>query len=244
MMGATHGPMMTTRPELSEIRPSLLALGVILAGLTLGVLLAAASASRQAADQLSDLRAKAVPLARKFEEIAGADTFVRFSRGVVEVSKAVADFGRLSFPRVEPIEGDVTLVMLKAASGFLDAAMCWADYEDPGGAGLAGFSPDEAASIVPSESTIDAKRKALEQRLAEATLAPALTSKAPDQRANLAREAEEGAGDDTGLSRAQTAGEVRRMAEARLAAAECVQKRRAESLSTLNGIYTTLGIPH
>ena len=194
---------MTTRPGLSEIRPSLLAVGVALAGVTLGILLAAASASRQAADQLSELQARAVPLARKFEEVAGADTFVRFSRGVVEVSKAVAEFERLSFPRVEPVEVDVTLAMLKAASGFLDAAMCWADYEDPGGAGLQGFSPAEAASIVPTESTIDAKRKALEQRLAEATLAPRLTSKAADQRANLAREAEEGAGDDTDLSRAQ-----------------------------------------
>ena len=235
---------MMTRPELSSIRPSFAAIGVVLAGVTVGILLAGASANRQAAAQLAELQAKAVPVARTFEDVAGADTFVRFSRGVVEVSKAVSEFGRLSFPRVEPIEDDVTLAMFKAASGFLDAAMCWADYEDPGGAGLDGLAPDEAASAAPSAGMIDAKRKALEQRLAEATLAPALTSKAADRRLSLARDAEEGVGDDTGLSRAQAAGEVRRLAEARLAAAECVQKRRAEGLNTLNGVYTTLGIPH
>lgn len=242
-MGATRGPMMMmTRAESPSIRPSYAAIGVALAGLTVGILLAGAAANRQAAAQLTDLQAKAVPLARKFEDVAGADTFVRFSRGVVEVSKAVTEFGRLSFPRVEPIEDDVTLAMFKAASGFLDAAMCWADYEDPGGAGLEGAIPNEAGAL--SEASIDAKRKALEQRLTEATLAPALTSKAADRRLTLSRDAEEGVGDDTGLSRAQAAGEARRLAEARLAAAECVQKRRAEGLNTLNGLYTTLGVPH
>jgi hypothetical protein len=236
--------MIMTRPENYSIRPSFAAIGVALAGLTVGILLAGAAANRQAAAQLEDLQAKAVPLARRFEDVAGADTFVRFARGVVEISKAVTEFGGLSFPRVEPIEDDVTLAMFKAASGFLDAAMCWADYEDPGGAGLEGSTLGEAASAAPSEATIEAKRKALEQRLTEATLAPALTSKAADRRLNLARDAEEGVGDDTGLSRAQAAGEARRLAEARLAAAECVQKRRAEGLNTLNGVYSTLGVPH
>lgn len=236
--------IMMSEPEPAGIRPALIAVAVILAGATLGVLLAAASASRQTAQQLSELRAKAVPLARKFEDVAGADTFVRFSRGVVELSKAVTEFGRLSFPRVEPIEDDVTTAMLKAASDFLDAAMCWADYEDPGGAGLEGVSADGQAAIIPSEAMIHAKRRALEQRLAEATLAPGLTAKAAEQRASLTREAENGVGDDTGLSRAQAAGEARRIADARLAAAECVQKRRAEALNTINGVYTILGVPH
>jgi hypothetical protein len=236
--------MTQPEPESTGIRPSLIATGVVLAGLTLGVLLAAESASRQTARQLAELQARAVPLARKFEDVAGADSFVRFSRGVVELSKAVAEFGRQSFPRVEPLESDVTLAMLTAASGFLDAAMCWADYEDPGGAGLDGLSPDDSAAVIPSASMIEAKRKALEQRLAEATLAPGLSSKVAEQRASLAREAEGSVGDDTGLARAQAAGEIRRIAEARLAAAECVQKRRAEALRTVNGVYAMLGVPH
>ncbi len=213
---------METR-EIFGIRLSLIVIGTILAGMTSGVLASEVSASRETASQLSDLQARTTSLLRKFEEVARADSFARFSSGVIDLSKSVAAFAKLSFPRVEPLEDDVTVAMVNATSSFLDAAMCWADYEDPGRPGQDSGSVERRPSDLPSEQVIEGKRKALEYRVAEATLAASLYSKVAEQRANLGKEAEEGAGDE-GLARAQVMGEVRRIAGVRLAATECVQR--------------------
>jgi hypothetical protein len=219
----------------------MVALGVILAGVTSGVVLSGMSASRQAASQLSDLQTRTVVLLRMFEDVAGADSFSRFSKGVIDLSKSVTAFTGLSFPRVGLVEDEVTAVVLKATSSFFDAAICWADYEDPGRLGReAGLTERGSADLSPQQ-VIEGKRKALERRVAEMTPTSNLYAKVAEQRANMAREAE--GTSDEGLARAQAMGEVRRIAEERLAATECVRTRRAEGLSALGGIYNLLDIP-
>ena len=223
------------------IRISVVALGVILVGGISGVALSGMAASRRAASQLSELQTRTVVLLRTFEDVAGAESFARFSRGVIDLSKSVTVFAGLSFPRVGPVEDEVTEAVLKATSSFFDAAMCWADYEDPGRSGRESSPAEPGSPDLSPEQVIEGKRKALEQRIAELTPTANLYAKVAEQRASMAREAE--GTSDEGLARAQAMGEVRRIAEGRLAATECVQTRRAEGLSALGGIYNVLDIP-
>ncbi len=233
---------MAARFEIAGVRISLIAVVMVLAGFVAGVRLSTLLADRQARQQRSELRTRTVMLLKSFEEIAGADSLAHFSNGVSDISRSVEAFSQLSFPRMQPLRDEMVGGLFAATSSFLDAAICWAEYEDPGRSRPGMDSAEGRLSQAPSETLIDAKRSELEQRTANATSGSNLALRIAERRAALAREREESRFADSRLAGARAIAESQRMAEVRLAAAECVQQRRAEGLNKVGEIYGLLDI--
>ncbi len=231
---------MTVRTEIMGVRLSLIAATAVLAGFVLGGLLSELSAERQAMQQRSELHARTVLLLKAFEGTAEADSLARFSSGAAETGRSVEALSRLSFPRIQPLRDEVVGGLFGAASSFLDAAICWTEYDSPGRPGQGIDLAESPVSKVPDERPIDDKRRELEQRMADATRGSDFGLRIVERRAALAKEREKTGAGDSGLADARALAEWQRIAEVRLEAAECVQKRRAEGLNRLTEVYGLL----
>ncbi len=231
---------MTVRTEIIGIRLSLIVAGAVLAGFLLGVLFSDLSAGREVTQQRSELRARTVLLLKAFEEIAGADSVAGFSNGVIETSRSVESLSQFSFPRIQPLRDEVVERLFATTSSFLEAATCWAEYEHPGRPGQDVDAAGSSFSKPPAERPIDDKRRELEQRIAGATRGSDFGLRIAERRATLATEREKAGVGDSSLADASAIAEWQRIAEVRLAAAECVQKQRAEGLNKLTEIHGLL----
>ncbi|MBI3997938.1 MAG: hypothetical protein HY355_02815 [Armatimonadetes bacterium] len=227
---------------MTTVRFSLLLTTAVLAGFTLGVLTSGLWIRRQTTHQLSELRAETTVLLQAIDKVATAGTFPAFAHGVSGIGVSVKAFVRLSFPRVQPLADEVSLALLQATSDFLDAAICWADYENPGRSALANEPARARLSKADLGRVIDEKHRALEQRMAYDTANANLDSKIAEQRLALA-EAETAQSGENVLARARARAEVERITEVKLAAAQCVQQRRGQGVRRASNVDEWLAIP-